>query len=62
LNLTKYASAPASATSYVDLAPLFGPSCYAVSFVINGVESSDSNTSGGSLQPASQTGLGTKYN
>ncbi len=57
LALVKYASVSATAGSYVDAAPLFGNSCYAVSFVVNGVESSDSNTSGGFLQPASPTGF-----
>ncbi|HXM32305.1 MAG TPA: hypothetical protein VN921_01535 [Chthoniobacterales bacterium] len=57
LNLVKYASVASNATTYVDVAPLFGNSCYAVSFVINGVESLDSNTSGGSLSPAPPTNL-----
>ncbi|HEV1992423.1 MAG TPA: hypothetical protein VGR34_06125 [Candidatus Dormibacteraeota bacterium] len=57
LNLTKYASVLSTAIGYVDLAPLFGNSCYAVSFIVNAVESSNSNTSGGSLSPAPPTGL-----
>src|ERR1700674_1660285 len=57
LNLVKYASVASNATTYVDVAPLFGNSCYAGSFVINGVESLDSHTSGGSLSPAPPTNL-----
>jgi len=57
LNLAKYASTSSSAATFTDTTPLFGNSCYAVSFVINGVESADSNTAGVSLQPATPTGL-----
>ncbi len=57
LALVKYASVSATATGYVDITPLFGNSCYAASFVVNGVESSNSNTSGGFLQPATPTGF-----
>jgi hypothetical protein len=62
LNLTKYASTTATATTFTDTTPLFGNSCYAATFVINGVESLDSNTAGVSLQPASQTGFSATHN
>lgn len=58
----KVASLSATAVSFTDSSPLFGNSCYVVTFVINGVESVNSNASGGSLRPSSPTTLGTLYN
>jgi|SRR5690242_3512543 len=54
---TPLSSVGATATSFTDNAPLFGNSCYAVTFVINSSESAFSNGAGGSLRPASPSTL-----
>lgn len=47
----------ATSTSFTDATPLFGNSCYAVTFTINSTESVFSNNAGGSLRPAAPATL-----
>lgn len=55
---TPYATGlSATVTSFTDATPLFGNSCYAVTFTINGAESVFSANAGGSLRPAAPATL-----
>jgi hypothetical protein len=55
---TPYATGlSATVTSFTDTTPLFGNSCYAITFTINSTESVFSNNAGGSLRPAAPATL-----
>jgi hypothetical protein len=54
---TPYGSTTGAAVTFTDNTPLFGNSCYAVTFIVNGVESALSAGAGGSLRPASPSSL-----